>query len=218
MKRCGRELLRGRPALVPRHFQLVQEIVCCGSNDESLRVGLKPHSRLSKQTSVLTWVGVWLVHDSVWLIAPGADKELNWLLQPRVADSDCTCARPLFFKTASTVAILRGSESAVNRIRDTERNDVSTPLGTPVLMRSAVLWGTLLGGIAYSHVVCFPVFLSDLPDSAAVVHGPYGLHEEVFWMSIHPVTILSLIAAVAFNWKWRPRRLLMVRPSRCTWW
>ena len=78
------------------------------------------------------------------------------------------------------------------------------------LMLSIVLWGTLLGGIAYSHLVYFPVYLSALPDSAVVVNGPYGLHEAVFWMTIHPLLILSLVVTLALNWRLRARRKLVL--------
>jgi hypothetical protein len=82
-------------------------------------------------------------------------------------------------------------------------------LSTLSLMLSIVLWGTLLGGIAYSHLVYFPVYLSALPDSAVVVNGPYGLHEGIFWMTIHPLLILSLIITLALNWRLRARRKLI---------
>jgi hypothetical protein len=78
--------------------------------------------------------------------------------------------------------------------------------GTYSLFLAVVLWGTLLGGIAYSHLVYFPVYLSALPDSAVVVNGPYGLHEAVFWMTIHPLLILSLILALVLNRKSKQRR------------
>jgi len=77
------------------------------------------------------------------------------------------------------------------------------------LMLSIILWGTLLGGIAYAHLVYFPVYLSALPDSAVVVNGPYGLHEEIFWGLIHPLLILSLVVSLALNWKIRARRKLI---------
>jgi hypothetical protein len=83
-------------------------------------------------------------------------------------------------------------------------------LGTISLMLSVVLWGTLLGGIAYSHLVYFPAYLSALPDSAVVVNGPYGLREATFWMLIHPLLILSLVAALALNWRSRARRKLIL--------
>jgi hypothetical protein len=83
-------------------------------------------------------------------------------------------------------------------------------LGTYSLFLAVILWGTLLGGIAYSHLVYFPVYLSALPDSAVVVTGPYGLHEAIFWMTIHPLLILSLIVALVLNWKSRSRRKLIL--------
>ncbi|HEX8150077.1 MAG TPA: hypothetical protein VF591_23035 [Pyrinomonadaceae bacterium] len=87
---------------------------------------------------------------------------------------------------------------------------METPkLGNTSLMLSVVLWGTLLGGIAYSHLVYFPVYLSALPDSAVVVNGPYGLNEATFWATIHPPLILSLAFALAANWRLRARRRLI---------
>jgi hypothetical protein len=82
-------------------------------------------------------------------------------------------------------------------------------LSTTSLMLSIVLWGTLLGGIAYSHLVYFPVYLSALPASAVIVNGPYGLNEAIFWMLIHPLLILSLIATLILNWRLTPRRKLI---------
>lgn len=82
--------------------------------------------------------------------------------------------------------------------------------GTYSLFLAVILWGTLLGGITYSHLVYFPVYLSALPDSSVVVNGPYGLNEGVFWMTIHPLLILSLVLALALNWKSRARRKLIL--------
>lgn len=83
-------------------------------------------------------------------------------------------------------------------------------IGTYSLVLTIVLWGTLLGGIAYSHIVYFPVYLSALPHSAVVVNGPFGLHEAIFWMIIHPLLILSLIVTLVLNWKLRARRKLIL--------
>ncbi len=88
-------------------------------------------------------------------------------------------------------------------------NVANLSLGTISLMLSIILWGTLLGGIIYSHLVYFPVYLSALPDSAVVVNGSYGLHEETFWTLIHPLLILSLAVSLALNWKIRARRKLI---------
>ena len=83
-------------------------------------------------------------------------------------------------------------------------------LGTYSLFLAVILWGTLLGGIVYSHLVYFPVYLSDLPNSAVVVNGPYGLHDAIFWMTIHPILILSLVVALGLNWKSKMRRRLIL--------
>ena len=82
-------------------------------------------------------------------------------------------------------------------------------LDTPVLMLAIVLWGTLLGGIAYSHLVFFPVYLSDLPGSAVVVNGPYAMSETSFWVIIHPLLIISLVIALVLNWNSSARRRLI---------
>ena len=86
----------------------------------------------------------------------------------------------------------------------------TSELRTYSLFLAVVLWGTLLGGILYSHLIYFPVYLSNLPDSAVVVTGPYGLRESIFWLTIHPLTILSLIVALALNWRFPERRKLIL--------
>lgn len=73
-----------------------------------------------------------------------------------------------------------------------------------------ILWGTLLGGIVYEHLVFLPVFLSALPDSAIVVNGVYGLHNVTFWQAIHPILISSIALALTLNWKLPARRKLII--------
>jgi hypothetical protein len=82
-------------------------------------------------------------------------------------------------------------------------------LGTFALMVAIILWGTLLGGVAYSHLVYFPAYLSDLPASAVVVNGPYGMNDARFWAMIHPLLIISLVAALVLNWNSSLRRKLI---------
>jgi len=79
-------------------------------------------------------------------------------------------------------------------------------------MISIVLMGILLGGIVYAHLVFFPPYLSALPNSAVLVNGPYGLHDEYFWMMIHPFAVLSLMVALILNWKIPARRKLIAIP------
>ncbi len=81
--------------------------------------------------------------------------------------------------------------------------------GTWVLMLAVVVWGTVLGGAAYSNLVYFPAYLSDLPASTVVVQGPYGMNEGVFWGPAHLALILTLTAAVWVNWGAGVRRKLI---------
>jgi hypothetical protein len=82
-------------------------------------------------------------------------------------------------------------------------------LGSYALMLSVVLYGVLLGGVVYSHIVFFPVYLSHLPESAVLTNGEYALHEENFWLLIHPLLVLSLIASLSLNWRDIFRRKLV---------
>ena len=45
--------------------------------------------------------------------------------------------------------------------------------------------------------------------SAAVVNGPYGLNEARFWLTIHPLLVLSLVIALIANWRERTKRFLI---------
>src|SRR5687768_15420847 len=101
-------------------------------------------------------------------------------------------------------------QAALDTCRPMEAKKTLTRFATYSLMLAVILWGTLLGGITYSHLVYFPVYLSALPDSAIVVNGPYGLHEAIFWMTVHPLLILSLIVTLVLNWRFKPRRNLVL--------
>lgn len=81
--------------------------------------------------------------------------------------------------------------------------------GTYALMVSIILWGVLLGGVVYSHIVFFPVYLSHLPESAVLTNGEHGLNEGNFWRLLHPLLLLSLIVTLATNWRHVFRRKMI---------
>jgi hypothetical protein len=104
------------------------------------------------------------------------------------------------------------SFSSLQTLRDRVTGDgkmATRNFGTFALMVAIIFWGTLLGGITYSHLVYFPVYLSDLPASAVLVNGPHGLNEAIFWVIIHPLLIVSLVAALVLNWNSTSRRKLI---------
>ena len=75
------------------------------------------------------------------------------------------------------------------------------------LAAAIVVWATLCGGIVYCHIVWFPPYLSGLPKTAALAST---IHDEHFWQTVHPLAIVTLIAALALNWKLRARRNLIL--------
>lgn len=75
------------------------------------------------------------------------------------------------------------------------------------LAAAIIVWATILGGIAYSHIVWFPPYLAGLPKTAALTST---FHDEYFWLTVHPLAIVALIAALALNWKLRQRRNLIL--------
>lgn len=77
------------------------------------------------------------------------------------------------------------------------------------LILSICFWAILIGGIAYSNLVYMPPYLGHLPESNSLIRGAFGLHDEDFWMRIHPVVILLLILTLALNWKLKSRRVLI---------
>lgn len=74
------------------------------------------------------------------------------------------------------------------------------------LFIAIIFWATMIGAVMYSHVVYFSAYLRNLPDSTNLLIGPYAMHDENFWIPIHPLCILALIATLILNWKLVPRR------------
>ena len=74
------------------------------------------------------------------------------------------------------------------------------------LFITITLWAIIAGGIAYSHIVYFPPYLSHLPESNHLITGEYGLHDENFWQLAHPLTIFFTIITLILNWKLKARR------------
>jgi hypothetical protein len=74
------------------------------------------------------------------------------------------------------------------------------------LVFSIMLWANIIGGIMYTHIVYFPAYLSHLPESNSLITGKYGLHDEYFWLFVHPLAILSTIVTLILNWKLKTRR------------
>src|SRR5262249_45287901 len=53
-------------------------------------------------------------------------------------------------------------------------------------------------------------YLSGLPDSTILVNGKFGLNDSNFWLVIHPLLNLSLIASLILNWRSKSRFFLIL--------
>ena len=78
------------------------------------------------------------------------------------------------------------------------------------LYAALTCWAIIMGGVMYSHIVYFPPYLSNLPESNKLITGDYGLHDENFWMFVHPFTIVATAAALTLNWRIKMRRKLIL--------
>ncbi len=73
-----------------------------------------------------------------------------------------------------------------------------------------LVWATLIGAVMYSHIVFFSTYLYHLPQSTSLINGAYGIHDEKFWMLIHPICVLSLLVTLTLNWKLPARRRFLL--------
>jgi hypothetical protein len=59
----------------------------------------------------------------------------------------------------------------------------------------------IIGAAVFEHVAVVPRWSAAPPVSLSMFQGKYGLNAAPFWKSIHPVTLLLLIAAIILSWK-----------------
>ena len=69
------------------------------------------------------------------------------------------------------------------------------------VMNGAQLWETAL---------MVPAWTAAPPESLFFFKGPYGLDFKYFWMIVHSVHEVVLLLAIAFNWRLRSRRNIML--------
>lgn len=79
---------------------------------------------------------------------------------------------------------------------------------TLVYVLGCISFVTVIGGATYEHLAVVPVWASAVPASLAMFQGDYGLAAQRFWIPIHPVTLVLLVAALILNWRTRRRGLI----------
>lgn len=76
---------------------------------------------------------------------------------------------------------------------------------TLLLILGCISFIIVIGGATYEHAAVVPVWSSAVPKSLSMFQGEYGLAAWKFWIPVHPVTMILLIAAMIANWS-TPRR------------
>jgi hypothetical protein len=79
------------------------------------------------------------------------------------------------------------------------------------LILASLSFVVVIGGAVYEHLAVVPVWASAVPASLSMFQGQYRLAPEKFWMLIHPVTIVLMVAALIANWV-SDRRVLIIAP------
>lgn len=70
-----------------------------------------------------------------------------------------------------------------------------------LLTLACISFVTIIGAAVYEHVAMVPHWTAAPPASLSMFQGDYGLNAGPFWIPVHPVTVLLLIAALIANWK-----------------
>lgn len=78
------------------------------------------------------------------------------------------------------------------------------------LILAIIFCGTLVGAFTYSRIAFYQVGVSPMGPAAMVATGAEGFKEEIFWMFMHPIVVLSLYIALLLNWKDNTRRPLLL--------
>lgn len=68
----------------------------------------------------------------------------------------------------------------------------------------------VIGGAAYEHLAVVPVWSAAVPASLTMFQGEFALAAARFWIPIHPVTLVLLIAALLLNWRTERRKFIVI--------
>ncbi len=77
------------------------------------------------------------------------------------------------------------------------------------LILASLSFATIMGAAIYEHISITPHWSAAPPLSLTMFQGKYGLNSGLFWIIIHPVTVLLLIVALIVNWKNSRRKQIL---------
>ncbi len=74
-------------------------------------------------------------------------------------------------------------------------------------------FSVVIGAAIYEHVAVVPQWAAAPPASLSMFQGEHGLNPAPFWMAIHPVTLLLLLASLFLSWKTGRRKNILITVS-----
>jgi hypothetical protein len=81
---------------------------------------------------------------------------------------------------------------------------------TLLLILASISLGVVIGGATYEHAAMVPRWSAAAPASLAMFQGEYGAAPFRFWIPVHPITVVLLIAALVVNWKTERRKFILL--------
>ena len=81
---------------------------------------------------------------------------------------------------------------------------------TLLLILGCISFIIVIGGATYEHAAVVPVWSSAAPASLHMFQGEYGLAAPNFWIPVHPITMLLLLAGLIANWRTDRRNYVLV--------
>lgn len=75
---------------------------------------------------------------------------------------------------------------------------------------ACLLFTIVIGGAVYEHLAVVPRWSAAPPLSLSMFQGEYGLNAGLFWMTIHPVTLLFFIVALVMHWRTPRKKNLLI--------
>lgn len=67
----------------------------------------------------------------------------------------------------------------------------------------------VIGGAVYEHLAVVPRWSAAPPASLSMFQGDYGLNPGIFWMLVHPVSLLFFLLTIIVNWRSSSRKNIL---------
>ena len=74
---------------------------------------------------------------------------------------------------------------------------------------TCLVFTIIIGGAVYEHLNIVPKWAAAPPASLSMFQGEFGLKPELFWMIVHPVTLVLFTLTLIWHWKSQRRKSII---------